>query len=90
MPRTVVLDGVDLAQVILMKDKGTGKVLVQAAYRVKAGSVVVRTVPDRILTFGAAGALQAQAPDLLSAQELTAASAAWDAIVAALQRLELA
>lgn len=90
MPRTIVLDDVDLAQVILMKDKTTGKVLVQAAYRVKAGKELVKTVPDRILTFGTLGPVQAQQPDLLSAQELTAASAAWDAVVAALQRLELA
>lgn len=89
MPRTIVLDGVDLAQVILMKDKATGKVLVQAAYRVKAGNELVKTTPDRSLTFLGSPSKDPQAGDLMSAQEQAAASAAWDAVQAALQRAEL-
>lgn len=88
MPRTIVLDAVEPLQVILTKD-ASGKVIVQAAYRVKAAAEVVKTVPDRSLTFASGPGQMKPAADVLSAQELTAASAAWDAILAALQRLEL-
>lgn len=93
MAKTIVLDGVEPAQVILMKDGATGKVLVQATYRVKAGNEVVKTVLDRRLTFSAGpaqtGGQTQTVPDLMTSQEQSYASAAWDAVWAALQRLEL-
>ncbi len=91
MAKTITLDNVDLAQVILMKDPSSGKILVRATYHVKAGADVVKTTADRTLTFMAGpGMPDAKSPaDLMSAQEQAAASAAWDAVRAALQRLEL-
>jgi hypothetical protein len=83
------LDKVEPTQVILMKDPVTGKILVQAAYRVKAGNEVVKTVPGRSLVSSSGPAQTQQSADLLSSTEKAAATAAWDAVQAALQRLEL-
>lgn len=88
MPRTIVLDAVEPLQVILTKD-ASGKVIVQDAYRVKAAAEVVKTVPDRRLTFASGPGQMQPAADVLSATEHAAALAAWDAVQAALQRLEL-
>lgn len=89
MAKTVVLDGLELARVILMKDQATGKVLVQAAYRVKAGNEVMKSTPDRALTFAVLPDQKDPPADLLTTQEVAAATAAWDAVQAALQRVEL-
>lgn len=89
MPRTIVLDGLEVAQVILMRDKASGKVLVRATYQVKAGDEVVKTTPDRILTLPPAPAQARQPADLMGAQEQAAATAIWNAVEAALRRLEL-
>lgn len=89
MAKTIVLDNVELTQVILMKDRSTGRVLVRATYQVKAGNEVVKTTPDRVLTFAPPPGQTQQPADLMNAQEVTAASAAWSAIQAAIERAEL-
>lgn len=88
MARTVTLDGVEPTQVIMMKDPVSGKIIVQATYRVKAGAEVVKTVPDRRLSFIPTATAQ-QSTDLLTSSELSAASSAWNAIQGAIARVEL-
>ncbi len=90
MAKIITLDGIELAQLILMKDRTSGKIVAKATYQVKAGSEVVRTVPDKGLTFASVSPTQLQqAGDHMTAQEQEALSATWAAVEAALQRLEL-
>ncbi len=55
----------------------------------KAGTEVVKTVLDRRLTFAPGPGETQAAPDLMSGTEQAAASAMWNAVQAAVQRLEL-
>ncbi|MBI2906403.1 MAG: hypothetical protein HYX92_01970 [Chloroflexi bacterium] len=88
--RTISLDSVQPTQIIITKDP-SGKTLVQATYRVKAGTEVIKTVPDRFLASSAPAIPTAPHPaDLLSSSELAAATSAWDAVMTALERVELA
>ncbi len=90
MARTISLDGVQPTQIIITKDP-SGKTIVHATYRVKAGAEVIRTVPDRFLAFPAPALATAPRPaDVLNSSELAAATNAWDAVKIALERVELA
>lgn len=89
MAKTITIDGVEITQIVLMKDSTSGKVLVQATYRVKAGADVVKTVSYRGLVSAGTMSQGPQPVDAMSSVEQTAASAIWDAVTAAVQRLEL-
>jgi len=83
--KTIIIDGVEITQIVLMKDSASGKVLVQTTYQVKAGADIVKTVPHRGLVSAAGPAMGAQPVDAMTATEQAAAGAVW----AAVQRLEL-
>ncbi len=89
MAKTLTIDGVEITQIVLMRDSASGKVLVQTTYHVKSGADIVKTVPHRGLVSAAGPAMAAQPVDAMTATEQAAASAVWSAVQAAVQRLEL-